>query len=31
MFVGGIISLGAMPNFESVMRSQPDIGQSLPG
>jgi hypothetical protein len=28
---GGTISLGATPNFESVMRSKPDIGQSLLG
>jgi hypothetical protein len=25
------ISLGATPNFESVTRSKPDLGQSLPG
>jgi len=31
MSAGGTISLGAMPNFESVMRSKPDIGQSLLG
>jgi hypothetical protein len=31
MSADGTISPGAMPNFESVMRSKPDIGQSLPG
>jgi hypothetical protein len=31
MSAGGTISLGATPNFESVMRSKPDMGQSLPG
>jgi hypothetical protein len=31
MSAGGTISLGAMPNFESVTRSKPDIGQSPPG
>jgi hypothetical protein len=30
MSAGGTISLGAMPNFEPVVRSKPDIGQSLP-
>jgi hypothetical protein len=31
MSAGGTISLGAMRNFELVMRSKPDMGQSLPG
>jgi hypothetical protein len=31
MSAGGTISLGTMPNFESVMPAKPDIGQSLPG
>jgi hypothetical protein len=26
----GAISLGAMPDLESVIRSKPDIGPSLP-
>jgi hypothetical protein len=31
MSARGTISLGAMPAFESVMHSKPDMGQSLPG
>jgi hypothetical protein len=31
MSAGGTISLAATPNFESVIRSKPDMGQSLPG
>jgi len=31
MSAGSTISLDAMPNFESIMRSKPDIGQSLLG
>jgi len=31
MSAGSTISLDAMPTFESVMRSKPDMGQSLLG